>query len=106
MKHFTFLSSKKPSRFFGESRGFTVTELLVVVAIIALLLALVLVGFRKAKLMAKRCLAFPISGRFRWLRQVMPPTTEGRIQAIGRLVLRKQMKFLSRSATRAVHFRF
>ena len=53
MKQFTFLSSKKPSRFFGESRGFTVTELLVVVAIIALLLALVLVGFRKAKLMAK-----------------------------------------------------
>lgn len=53
MKHFTFLSSKKPSRFFGESRGFTLTELLVVVAIIALLLALVLVGFRKAKLMAK-----------------------------------------------------
>ena len=36
-----------------NSRGFTVTELLVVVAIIALLLALVLIGFRKAKLMAR-----------------------------------------------------
>ena len=36
-----------------NSRGFTVTELLVVVAIIALLLALVLVGFQKAKLMAR-----------------------------------------------------
>jgi len=33
--------------------GFTLTELLVVVAIIALLLALVLVGFRKAKLLAR-----------------------------------------------------
>ena len=53
MKQFSFLSSKKPSRFFGESRGFTLTELLVVVAIIALLLALILIGFRKAKLMAK-----------------------------------------------------
>ena len=39
--------------------GFTLTELLVVIAIIALLLALVLVGFRKAKLMARvaRCLS-------------------------------------------------
>jgi prepilin-type N-terminal cleavage/methylation domain-containing protein len=53
MKQFTFLSSQTRARFSGESRGFTVTELLVVVAIIALLLALVLVGFRKAKLMAK-----------------------------------------------------
>ena len=33
--------------------GFTLTELLVVIAIIALLLALVLVGFQKAKLMAR-----------------------------------------------------
>ena len=53
MKQFTFLSSQTRARFSGESRGFTLTELLVVVAIIALLLALVLVGFRKAKLMAK-----------------------------------------------------
>ena len=53
MKQFTFLSSQTRARFSGESRGFTVTELLVVVAIIALLLALILVGFRKAKLMAK-----------------------------------------------------
>lgn len=36
-----------------NQRGFTLTELLVVVAIIALLLALVLVGFQKAKLMAR-----------------------------------------------------
>ena len=36
-----------------NSHGFTLTELLVVVAIIALLLALVLVGFQKAKLMAR-----------------------------------------------------
>ena len=53
MKQFTFLSSQTRARFSGESRGFTLTELLVVVAIIALLLALILVGFRKAKLMAK-----------------------------------------------------
>ena len=53
MKQFTFLSSQTRARFSGESRGFTLTELLVVVAIIALLLALVLIGFRKAKLMAK-----------------------------------------------------
>ncbi len=53
MKPFSSQSSQTRARFFGESRGFTVTELLVVVAIIALLLALVLVGFRKAKLMAK-----------------------------------------------------
>ena len=53
MKPFSSQSSQTRARFSGESRGFTVTELLVVVAIIALLLALVLVGFRKAKLMAK-----------------------------------------------------
>ena len=53
MKQFTFLSSQTRARFSGESRGFTLTELLVVVAIIALLLALILIGFRKAKLMAK-----------------------------------------------------
>ena len=53
MKQFTFLSSQTRARFSPESRGFTLTELLVVVAIIALLLALILIGFRKAKLMAK-----------------------------------------------------
>ena len=51
MQH--FISSRRSNHAAGSARAFTVVELLVVVGIIALLVALVLVGFRKAKLLAR-----------------------------------------------------